>query len=80
MEQLDLFDELNPKTFAVIFCSCIMKDQFGVIWERQEIIKTDLSKDAADKLAKQKNEEILPGRTDYYKVVELRGVNFLSSL
>lgn len=26
--------------------------RFGVIWERQEIIKTDLTKDAADKLAK----------------------------
>lgn len=73
MEQLELFEESNPKTFAVIFCSCIMEDQFGVIWERQEIIKTDLTKDAANKLAKQKNGEIYPGRTDYYKVVEMRG-------
>jgi len=83
MEQLDLFEESNPKTFAVIFCSCIMKDQFGVIWERQEIIKTDLTKEAADKLARQKNGEICtasyeyPGKLDYYKVVEMESVNFL---
>jgi hypothetical protein len=30
MEQLNLFDEVNPGSFAVVFCSCIMKDQFGV--------------------------------------------------
>ena len=77
MDQLNLFDEINPKSFAVIFCSCIMKDQFGVIWERQEIFKTDLSKDAAENLAKQKNEEIFPGKSDYYKVVEMMSVNFL---
>jgi hypothetical protein len=47
-----------------------MKDQFGVIWERQEIFKADLSKGAAENLAKQKNEEIYPGKTDYCKVVD----------
>ncbi|MCK7528579.1 MAG: hypothetical protein MZV64_69015 [Ignavibacteriales bacterium] len=47
-----------------------MKDQFGVIWERQEIIKTDLSKYAAENLANQKNEEIFSGKTDYCKVVD----------
>lgn len=77
MEQLNLFDEINPGSFAVIFCSCIIKDQFGVIWERQEIFKTDLSKDAAENLARQKNEEIFPCKLDYYNVVEMMSVNFL---
>ncbi|MBE0538711.1 MAG: hypothetical protein IH620_03280 [Ignavibacterium sp.] len=77
MDQLNLFDEINPKSFAVIFCSCIMKDQFGIIWERQEIVSTELSKDAAENLVKQKNEEIFPGKTEYYKVLEMKSVNIL---
>lgn len=77
MDQLNLFDEINPKSFAVIFCSCIMKDQLGVIWERQEIVSTNLTKDAAEILAKRKNEELISGKSDYYKVVEMRCVNFL---
>lgn len=77
MDQLNLFDEINPKSFAVIFCSCIMKDQFGIIWERQEIVNTDLTKDAAENLAKRKNEEIYSGKLDYYKVLEMKSVNIL---
>ena len=76
MDQLNLFDEANPGSFAVIFCSCIMEDQFGVIWERQEIFKSDLSKDAAENLVKRMNSEIFLGKTDYYKVVERESVNF----
>ena len=57
-----------------------MKDQFGGIWEKQEIVSTELSKDTAENLAEKKNEEIFPGKSDYYKVVEMRSVNFLSSL
>ena len=55
-----------------------MKDQFGVIWEKQEIVSTELSKDAAENLAEQKNEEIFPVIGP--KVVEMRSVNFLASL
>jgi hypothetical protein len=36
-----------------------------------------LSKDVADKLARQKNEEIFNGKSEYYKVVEMMGGNFL---
>lgn len=54
-----------------------MKDQLGVIWERQEIVSTNLTKDAAEILAKRKNEELISGKSDYYKVVEMRCVNFL---
>ena len=57
-----------------------MKDQFGIIWERQDIFKTDLSKDAAENLDKQKNSEIFPGKLDYYNVVVMESVNFLASL
>ncbi len=54
-----------------------MKDQFGIIWERQEIVNTDLTKDAAENLAKRKNEEIYSGKLDYYKVLEMKSVNIL---
>lgn len=54
-----------------------MKVQFGVIWERQEILITGLTRDAAENLAKRKNKEIFPGKSDYYKVVEMKSVNFL---
>jgi hypothetical protein len=79
MDQLDLFEETYPCKFAVVFCSCIIEDQFEIIWERQELVSSNLSKDAADNLAKQKNSEIYPGKADYYKVVEMEGVNFLVS-
>ena len=54
-----------------------MKVQAGVIWERQEILITGLTRDAAENLAKQKNEEKFPGKYDYYRVVEMKSVNFL---
>jgi hypothetical protein len=57
-----------------------MKDQFGVIWERQEIFKTDLSRYAAENLVKQKDKEIYLGKKHYYKVVAMGGGNFLTSL
>jgi hypothetical protein len=53
-----------------------MKDQFGVIWEKQEIVSTELLKDTAGNLAEKKNEEIFPGKYDYYKVVEMEECEF----
>jgi hypothetical protein len=46
-----------------------MKDQLGIIWEKQELISTNLSKDAVEYLADRKNLEIYPGRSGYYKLV-----------
>ena len=55
----------------------ILAGRLGVVWEIQEIFKTNFSKDAADNLVKQKISEIFAGKTDYYKVVETVSVNFL---
>ena len=77
MDQLNLFEEILPHRYAVIFCSCIMKDQFGDIWERKEIISSGLSKDVAENYARLKNSKVFSGKSDYYKVVEMININFL---
>ena len=54
-----------------------MKDQFGDIWERKEIISSGLSKDVAENYARLKNSKVFSGKSDYYKVVEMININFL---
>ena len=57
-DQLNLFTELLPQKYAVVFYSCRMEDQFGDVWERKEIYSSGLTRFAADRLAGQKNSEI----------------------
>ena len=77
MDQLNLFGEILPHHYAVIFCSCIMEDQFGDIWERKEIVSSGLSKDDAENFARLKNSGVFLGKSDYYKVVEMTNPNYL---
>jgi hypothetical protein len=78
-EQLNLFeDPEDPQQYyAVIFCSNIMKDQFGVIWEQQEIVKSNLSLEAAKILTAKLNSENFSSSGKYYKTIEIEVENFL---
>lgn len=78
-EQLNLFDEdeFHQRQYAVIFCSNIMKDQFGVIWEHQDIVKSYLTLEAAKILTAKLNKENFYNKKSYYRTIEMDGVNFL---
>ncbi len=76
MYQLDLFEETSHETYAVIFCSNIMKDQFGVIWERQEIVKSNLTLEDAKIFTAKLNSENL-SRKNYFKFIRMESPNLL---
>jgi hypothetical protein len=76
MDQLNLFDEINPGSFAVVLCSCIMKDQFGDVWYRKELYKSNLSEDAAKNLTASLNKPLDTSR-HFYEMIPEDGPNFL---
>lgn len=76
-EQLNLFEQEYSKRYAVIFCSNIMKDQFGVIWEQQEIVKSNLTLEAAKILTAKLNGENYSSKGNYYCSMLMAGENFL---
>ncbi len=79
MEQLDLFDEILPQRFAVIYCTNIMEDQNGDTWERIQIHKSNLPEDVANKTCSILNSQLKPGTSNYYKVIEQLNINYLIS-
>ena len=76
-DQLNLFTELLPQKYAVVFYNCRMEDQFGDNWERKEIYSSGLTRFAAYRLASKKNSEIFHGKSDHYEVEEITNPNFL---
>jgi hypothetical protein len=77
MDQLNLFDDIYPRKFAVIFFSNCMKDSFGDLWFRKEIYKSNLSEDAALSLCDRLNYSLPSGTSNYYDVIEQKTLNFL---
>lgn len=75
--QLNLFEQESSQRYAVIFCSNIMEDQFGVIWEHQEIVKSNLNLNAAKILTARLNSENYSSKGNYYCYMLMDGENFL---
>ncbi len=77
MDQLNLFEEIYQRKFAVIFFSNCMKDSFGDRWFRKEIYKSNLSEDAALSICYKLNYSLPSGTSNYYDVIEQKSINFL---
>jgi hypothetical protein len=75
-EQLDLFEQVDSQKYAVVFCSCLMEDQFGQEWYRKEIYRSNLSEDDAKNLTASLNQSLYSDNA-FYEVVPEVGPNFL---
>lgn len=77
-EQLELFAPDNSQRYAVVFCTCLMEDQFGNVWYRKELYKSNLTEDIAKNLTASLNKPLYSADT-FYEVVPEVGPNFLIS-
>jgi hypothetical protein len=75
-EQLELFAPDNSQRYAVIFYSCLIKDQFGNTWYRKEIYKSNLSENDAKDLTASLNQS-LNSDASFYEAIPEEGPNFL---
>ena len=76
--QLELFADDNSQRYAVVFCSCLMEDQFGNVWYRKELYKSNLSEDIAKNLTASLNKPLDTSR-HFYEAIPEDGPNFLIS-
>ncbi|MBE0571967.1 MAG: hypothetical protein IH618_10525 [Ignavibacteriaceae bacterium] len=79
IEQLELFADDNPRRFAVVFCSCLMEDQFGNTWYRKEIYRSNLNESDANNLTASLNSSLLRSDGSIYEIIPEVGPNFLIS-
>ena len=75
--QLELFESDDNPKFAVVFCSCLIEDQFGNVWYRKELYKSNLSEDIAKNLTASLNTSLLRSDGSFYEVIPEDGPNFL---
>ena len=76
-EQLELFADNNTQRYAVVFCSCLMEDQFGNTWYRKELYRSNLSEDTAKNLTTSLNSSLLRSDGSFYEIIPEVGPNFL---
>lgn len=82
-EQLELFADDSTQRpaspaggFAVVFCSCLMEDQYGNVWYRKELYKSNLPEDVAKNLTASLNKPLDSAR-HFYETIPEDGPNFL---
>jgi hypothetical protein len=74
--QLELFADESTQRYAVVFCSCLMEDQFGQVWYRKELYKSNLIEDAAKNLTASLNQQLDTSR-HFYQTIPEDGPYFL---